>query len=164
MADQLEDILAEDFKFDDIKVGDIVWVNCAGLPISFTTKTPHPPVRLEVLVVSPELQAIVVNVGPSGWVPNFHLRPPCDQRISQILSSFSKEDAAKHCAWFVHIEDITMLTKKIAASNIVAKSDGEHCKACKQYYPYAEPNQPDGSLICYSCRTTRGWKASLLSK
>jgi len=29
------------------------------------------------------------------------------------------------------------------------------CKVCKEYYPYAEPNQPDGSLVCWVCRTTR---------
>lgn len=30
--------------------------------------------------------------------------------------------------------------------------DGCTCAKCKQYYPFAEPNQSDGSLICYSCR------------
>jgi len=33
--------------------------------------------------------------------------------------------------------------------------DGCDCKKCKEFYPYAEPNQDDGTLICYSCRT--GW-------
>lgn len=32
------------------------------------------------------------------------------------------------------------------------KSEGLNCKKCNDYYPYAEPNQQDGSLICYSCR------------
>ena|ERR1700679_2675106 len=32
-------------------------------------------------------------------------------------------------------------------------SDGCNCKKCKEYFPYAEPNQEDGvSLICYACR------------
>lgn len=30
--------------------------------------------------------------------------------------------------------------------------EGCNCKKCKEYFPYAEPNQEDGSLICYSCR------------
>lgn len=30
--------------------------------------------------------------------------------------------------------------------------DGCHCKKCKEYFPYAEPNQDDGSLVCYACR------------
>ncbi len=33
-----------------------------------------------------------------------------------------------------------------------AKSDGCTCKKCKEFYPYAEPNQEDGTLICYGCR------------
>jgi hypothetical protein len=31
-------------------------------------------------------------------------------------------------------------------------SDGCSCKICKELYPYAEPNQEDGTLICWSCR------------
>ena len=31
--------------------------------------------------------------------------------------------------------------------------DGFFCKQCGEYYRMAEPNQQDGSLICYSCRT-----------
>ena len=30
--------------------------------------------------------------------------------------------------------------------------DGRICINCKQFYPYAESNQPDGSFKCYSCR------------
>lgn len=30
--------------------------------------------------------------------------------------------------------------------------DGEFCKKCDNFYEFAEPNQPDGTLICYSCR------------
>jgi len=32
------------------------------------------------------------------------------------------------------------------------KSDGCTCKKCKEFYQYAEPNQEDGTLICYGCR------------
>ena len=30
--------------------------------------------------------------------------------------------------------------------------NGCHCIRCGELYPQAEPNQPDGTLICYSCR------------
>lgn len=30
--------------------------------------------------------------------------------------------------------------------------DGCQCKKCLEMYPYAEPNQEDGTLICFSCR------------
>jgi hypothetical protein len=31
--------------------------------------------------------------------------------------------------------------------------DGMFCRKCRSFYKYAEPNQPDGTLLCYSCRT-----------
>jgi hypothetical protein len=30
--------------------------------------------------------------------------------------------------------------------------DGCDCKKCREFYPYAEPNQEDGTLICFACR------------
>lgn len=30
--------------------------------------------------------------------------------------------------------------------------DGMRCKKCSTFYEFAEPNQQDGSLLCYSCR------------
>ena len=30
--------------------------------------------------------------------------------------------------------------------------EGYHCKKCDDVFPHAEPNQKDGTLICYSCR------------
>lgn len=30
--------------------------------------------------------------------------------------------------------------------------DGMFCRNCHSYFPYAEPNQKDGTMLCYSCR------------
>lgn len=30
--------------------------------------------------------------------------------------------------------------------------DGMVCAKCQSFYEFAEPNQEDGSMICYSCR------------
>lgn len=38
-------------------------------------------------------------------------------------------------------------TKKTFSPN------GYNCTKCGDNYPYAEPNQTDGTLICYSCRS-----------
>lgn len=32
------------------------------------------------------------------------------------------------------------------------ESAGCKCKKCKEFYDYAEPNQEDGTLVCWSCR------------
>jgi len=33
-----------------------------------------------------------------------------------------------------------------------ANSSGRTCKKCETFYEYAEPNQDDGTLICWACR------------
>lgn len=30
--------------------------------------------------------------------------------------------------------------------------EGSTCKKCKEYSKFSEPNQPDGTFICYVCR------------
>jgi len=39
--------------------------------------------------------------------------------------------------------------------NIKKKSypDGMYCIKCQNWIGFAEPNQPDGSLICYTCKS-----------
>jgi hypothetical protein len=32
--------------------------------------------------------------------------------------------------------------------------DGMFCKNCQNFYQFAEANQPDGTLICYSCNNS----------
>lgn len=48
-------------------------------------------------------------------------------------------------------ENIILIQENLIA-NIQAKMDGMACICCKEFYPYAEPNRGDGTLICYSCR------------
>jgi hypothetical protein len=40
-------------------------------------------------------------------------------------------------------------------SCIKHKVDGCYCVQCGEFYHMAAPNQPDGSMICWSCRTYR---------
>lgn len=35
---------------------------------------------------------------------------------------------------------------------VSAVLDGMSCTVCQEFYPMAEPNQENGSLICYACR------------
>lgn len=34
----------------------------------------------------------------------------------------------------------------------IKNKDGCSCRKCKEFFPYAEPNQEDGTLVCWSCR------------
>ena len=49
---------------------------------------------------------------------------------------------------------IIIIPEEIAAVPEEKKkdSDGCNCKKCKEFYPQAEPNQDDGTLICWACR------------
>lgn len=46
----------------------------------------------------------------------------------------------------------TSVINTIEITSPVLKSSGLFCSRCGEFYPYAESNQTDGSLICYSCR------------
>lgn len=48
-------------------------------------------------------------------------------------------------------ENIIQIQEGMVA-NVQARLDGIACKICKEFFPYAEGNQEDGTLICYSCR------------
>lgn len=34
----------------------------------------------------------------------------------------------------------------------MAKSNGYVCDRCDEYVPMSEPNQPDGTFVCFGCR------------
>lgn len=41
----------------------------------------------------------------------------------------------------------------------IAKA-GCHCRKCREYFPFAEPNQTDGSLVCWNCRNYPHYQGS----
>lgn len=44
----------------------------------------------------------------------------------------------------------------LAAS--IQKVNGMFCNCCKEFYPMAEANMPDGKMKCYSCRKYRSYQ------
>lgn len=49
-------------------------------------------------------------------------------------------------------ENIVFINESLIA-NVQQRLDGLFCKSCREFYQFAEPNQSDGSLICFSCRS-----------
>ncbi len=43
----------------------------------------------------------------------------------------------------------------LVALQIINGLDGFPCKKCTNFFPYALPNQKDGTLVCWSCRNSR---------
>lgn len=50
---------------------------------------------------------------------------------------------------------IAMALDLSVAVKIVNGLDGFSCTKCSNFYPYALPNQANGTLICWSCRNGR---------
>jgi hypothetical protein len=48
-------------------------------------------------------------------------------------------------------EQIAYISENMIAA-VASKQDGRACKQCRDFYPYAVANQPDGTLVCFSCR------------
>lgn len=61
------------------------------------------------------------------------------------LSSFDQVDVEKWDKFLAQNPDYMIVKRSV-------NSNGLNCKDCGEHYPYAEANQSDGSLICYSCR------------
>ena len=54
---------------------------------------------------------------------------------------------------YLWVNENDFLIEEVAAPTLPSnKLDGMYCCKCKNYYQYAEPNQDNGTLICYSCR------------
>lgn len=51
------------------------------------------------------------------------------------------------------VREMDAAIEEIMAKRKKKEKDGEDCVKCGTFYPQAEPNQPNGTLICYSCRS-----------
>ena len=71
------------------------------------------------------------------------------------------DNTAKYLSWVIKHNDnvldlitlldrLELLMERLRRDKI--QPDGMFCRKCQTFYQFAEPNQTDGSLICYSCR------------
>lgn len=75
--------------------------------------------------------------------------------------NLSKSLTLDSAVLIISIKTIAKIKSGIKAA---VKKYGHFCIECKNYFSYAESNTTDERLICYSCRTTYGWKyAGLIS-
>lgn len=61
---------------------------------------------------------------------------------------------ASHLSWVVREEEtnINLMSLLHRLEFLFSKTTGLNCKSCNVYFEFAESNQDDGTLICYSCR------------
>jgi hypothetical protein len=55
--------------------------------------------------------------------------------------------------YYVHKDDLDLV--------LISAHTGYHCKKCHNHFPFAEPNQPDGTMICWNCRNYPHYKGRL---
>lgn len=80
-------------------------------------------------------------------IPDYYSIKGCwtvqDEHIDKYNADLSHRDR----------RSIAITIDKIARLKAVhSPVDGLYCSCCKQFFPMAEPNQKDGTLICFSCR------------
>lgn len=80
----------------------------------------------------------------------------CNRKISinnkYPGSSNSTTDLENWCQHYDYYSEV-WANRIIEQSKITDPvNDGCRCKKCQDWYPMAEPNQSDGTLICWSCR------------
>lgn len=82
-----------------------------------------------------------------------HSSDPTDEGLQSVGTSLSW--VIKNEAIDINLLDLLNKLDKFVEDKINKKSfvDGMYCKICKSFYNYAEPNQTDGTLICFSCRS-----------
>lgn len=54
--------------------------------------------------------------------------------------------------WFTTVGDLGGFTLTTEEPKKKEKSSGCSCKKCREFNEYAEPNQDDGTFVCYTCR------------
>jgi DNA-directed RNA polymerase subunit RPC12/RpoP len=60
--------------------------------------------------------------------------------------------------WLQAIDVQGIAIKSPFASSVVMKSSGCACNRCGEFYPWAEPNQENGTLVCWNCRSHRFYR------
>lgn len=79
-------------------------------------------------------------------------------RLTALVGSKMRMDAwrgSKWCsgyAWSLDGEQSFRVLRVAAVAQVQSKSYGCHCAKCGNHFPFAEPNQADGSLVCWNCR------------
>lgn len=66
--------------------------------------------------------------------------------IEEHLVKYDISSRYLDCKGIVITEDKVLKISK-------SKLDGMFCANCEEFFAMAEPNQPDGTLLCFSCRS-----------
>lgn len=72
--------------------------------------------------------------------------------MHQVVDDAQKEEFWLNGETFSFDIELDLPEQEDDYAVIVHRHEDLHCNKCGELFPYAEPNQKDGTLICYSCR------------
>lgn len=132
----------------DLNPGDVVICNIKnGCIASFAEPEPDCQKQFEIVIVN---EYDIYLCIPDYY--NLHI----DNKLEITEHNYIKHKLLK--------KFIGATLSKVSPFNIFlihSKCNGTHCAKCEEFYPYAEANQDDGSLVCWSCRNYPMYKGRL---
>lgn len=131
-----------------------VWVVDCGDGVDMYVREDYkgdpPPRRMTTTYLGKTDGHLAVIVSPDGC-PAWDVTPDVVAFIMAHTPDATKEGLEGKKAWSVPSH---YLKPALSAAPSVQRSiGGASCKNCSDFVPYAEPNRPDGSFVCYLCRS-----------
>ena len=77
-----------------------------------------------------------------------------------LWDDYNKEWNVGH-SWTVREGVAFRVLLGTAQTSVASAVSGCHCSKCNNHFPFAEPNQADGTLICWNCRNYPYFKGRL---
>lgn len=122
--------------------GDIVYCRVKGNTIVGPSKKWDGEIPFEVIGISPDGFYIL-------HVPKYYnLRHSWKIERSHMNDCNIDDEYEGKKAAAIPLSKVSKVTRKTPV-----EQDGMICSICKKFHYMAEANQPNGTLICYSCRS-----------
>lgn len=112
------------------------------------------------IVISVATGQLAIGITAESWPKVRAMWPllPDSYKVTNAALTLSWENCrALHLeyGYFVMDDDVEMM------ASAAVPNQGCHCKKCGNHFPFAEPNQDDGTLVCWNCRNYPHYKGRL---
>lgn len=142
----------------EVKIGDVI--------VCKTFFSPHENARVidwqpnASIITDEEVELKVLTLDLKGYPDSVMVEIPSSKLKSwEVTKSRCEVHGIPEVfigknVFIIHLSKVFQKKEK----TILSKNAGCFCKNCNNFANMAESNQPDGSFLCYSCRTTFSWK------
>ena len=128
----------------NIKPGNLVEIKLNNSTIEYLDSTEGSFVKVKVLATRLYSRRVLLclkglNINESIY-SKLNWTKQAETEETEVITNITDYNGTS-CVWL----DLLKIREVIAL-------DGSTCKKCKDYCRMAQPNQEDGSFICFSCR------------